>query len=1350
MEFVNAGGYGLLEEQTGLPINMRRIRCPKANGSIGAMRLEAVATEFYRENCGGCELRKPTGELPTLAAFVEDQDAELRAAEEAKRVRVASARSAWDVRVNARGARIVTSDPAMTQAIHDLDAIDPDPKEDANREAAKDAIRRLQKLADRAPQTYSTEVVELMFNILVVDASSGLFEPLRTLAQHRADIQSRLTLQAIRVLTDRPYEEAARVLVQHAEDIAPGQLDRDVVRNLVLASYAPQHSQFGQLGPRRTTNPAALALAADRAPEVLVPVLQEMLPGPYVATELLLPPGTLGDADDSMAEFARGAAAAATAQLAETHPRLATRLIPALIRNCVVPKDRYAGYPAAQVAQTLALLLLRGHGDVARALESAGRNASDDDREQLFEVWQKFAHFAFERRHRDEARNPVLSPEEQLAVKNRVIDEAAKRFNGSWGADVAFHAGVLIEELAQQDPSWALSKCDVLLGGVLVAYQAMDATPQNTLATPQAPNPMLSAMEAYSRRQAFNSAAYRLLRAIQAAAAADANRIVASIETFMTVERDANIELQLRWSFIPVLGEIGAARGNDVGLLARVLPILSTYLVDPSHGLAARAIDAWCMIQRRHIVPTTLEDLLPVLLENETIVVAKAVMEGIPGLRMSRASTFTLLQRAVGLCQGLTPQDDTDLLKACIIATCILAREFPAVQLAAELVALNRAAELDGYDLERVLDLRWSADTRRSESMARLRLRQVADPAINDPYNQNEDRQLVQLLGTGRGLAALTVSDLTAVAVSFGPEAAVRGLEIAEVAWRAGRPGDAIEIIASVRQIVPDTPAYGHQRRLIAAVEHALRQEVTEESRSPGQDEDSDELEPIAKIEAQAQARLQLRELLVARSGSSLDSDAAVVRAKSLDHLAKLLNAQAQRATPTAAYVRSLAALATLAARLLRRDQAEHGGDVPTIAAATRSAQRGEQELRRLVSASFDGSDPLAGRLLASLDGITTSVEEGRLEELLASWAQLEMPLVIVEGAPLSRARTTRSSGETVETTPTAVVLVSIDGNLLTGPAVLAPDTVYEISVEVQPDDWPDWATSLDLEFVGALGPREVLLPALSWSRPSKQPSTLEGAGTLVLRYRLPSGRPAAPFAVRVHWRGQVKGQPKSRALDVAGHSQIRVRPYDASLDALTSYPSIDARLLRLFAKLPDAHYRDDEIQAFCRMFTSICREAFRLTWDRRYRKGQRVTERMFHDELFDRLMADPDLGGRVERGTRLALGFLDIRHDGITAELKVERAVAVTRESAPKYMGQPTQYAAADGRRLSILVILDMSPKELPPGTPENYIFELHPAQHGMTNPEAPSMVSTIVVNGNMPAPSSWSRRKRGNATRP
>lgn len=75
--------------------------------------------------------------------------------------------------------------------------------------------------------------------------------------------------------------------------------------------------------------------------------------------------------------------------------------------------------------------------------------------------------------------------------------------------------------------------------------------------------------------------------------------------------------------------------------------------------------------------------------------------------------------------------------------------------------------------------------------------------------------------------------------------------------------------------------------------------------------------------------------------------------------------------------------------------------------------------------------------------------------------------------------------------------------------------------------------------------------------------------------------------------------------------------------------------------------------------------------------------------------------------------------------------------------MRQPTQHAAADGARLSILCILDMSRKTSPVGVPENYLFTLQPALHGLANPEAPSLVAAIVVNGNLPTPSSRSRRR-------
>ena len=228
-----------------------------------------------------------------------------------------------------------------------------------------------------------------------------------------------------------------------------------------------------------------------------------------------------------------------------------------------------------------------------------------------------------------------------------------------------------------------------------------------------------------------------------------------------------------------------------------------------------------------------------------------------------------------------------------------------------------------------------------------------------------------------------------------------------------------------------------------------------------------------------------------------------------------------------------------------------------------------------------------------------------------------------------------------------------------------------------------------------------------------------------------------------LRWRGTRDGEPVTQALDVAGHRELRLRPFDASRDFLTDFPVFDERLLALYEQLHSAGYDEGQLQAFCRLFTAICRAGLKIMWDPRYKRGAKVTERAFHDDLFTRLLAEQELGGRLERGSRLGLGFLDVRHDGITAELKVERRTPVTRESAPKYMGQPTQYAAADGARLSVLSILDVSQKSSSVGVPENYVFTLEPALHGLRNPEAPSLVAVIVINGASPAPSSWSRRK-------
>lgn len=479
--------------------------------------------------------------------------------------------------------------------------------------------------------------------------------------------------------------------------------------------------------------------------------------------------------------------------------------------------------------------------------------------------------------------------------------------------------------------------------------------------------------------------------------------------------------------------------------------------------------------------------------------------------------------------------------------------------------------------------------------------------------------------------------------------------------------------------------------------------------------------------------------------------DPAPALRRRADRLAKAgeaLAATAQRLTPTAAYVRAFASLCEVAAHLLRFDAAELDAHAADAAAHLTAATRRAAILTRQVEEELGTDDPIGGPLLAALADAKAIKRGEQVGSLVAGCANLPVPLLVVHG-PRRHTASSRSTPAPTDTEqrPVAVVLAYVDSLLMTGPQVLRPATVYTLRLEARTGDWPAWADRLDAELVSHLSEAEAQTPAFTWQRPrhsaGDRSDTMSGEGTLLLRFGLAAGQPAPPFLVTLRFRGEKDGEPIQQRCDVAGHAELRLRPFDASRDSLTQHRMIDERLLKLYEGLHGAGYDEDQIQAFCRLLTATCRAGLSMTWEKRYRRGQRVTERQFHYDLYDRLRQDPDLDGRIERGSPLALGFLDVRHDGITAELKVERKAAVTKDTAPKYMGQPTQYAAADGARLSILCVLDMSPKTSPVGTAENYLWQVQPALHGLTNPEAPSLVTVLVVNGNLPPPSSWSRRR-------
>jgi hypothetical protein len=1374
------GGRGMVEAATGLPINTRRVHCAYAPPTGGAASsLDWIASEFYKRNCRGCPHRRSTGELPNLATTIEAREAELVEAANLERKRLEDLRESWNRRVEHRRALWAEAEPPMQGALDDLEVVDADPMACADAEIVDSAVRRLIALAERAPNTYSIQVIEHISELVEQVHLHALVAPLRHIARSRPVYASRVVAVALTILRKTPAVEAARCLVDLSSDLDDSPCPDGVIESLIMLAGQPEVDMFGHRRVRPARNdPAGLRLVADREPAAVKGAIRRLLRRREPPSGLILPAGMRADLqDDSSSDLERCAAAGAVRCLAATHAELVADLTNEFIVSIADDEvDMYGPHPIADIQHTLAVLLTIRGSDVVAALERAGDQASDDYRGRLFGVIERACHLDRWR----EPGDPVLGEEERRCLHALLIAASFRRLDGTWGVDTANKAASLIEDLASEASGLMAEYIPILLGSLLMTIDSLDSQPSSRVVLANELLPQLRQLDAVSQHFTIAGTAYRLTEAIKALGVNYPIEIRTAIEDVLHAERANDKEVELARRLLPVLGDIGGRHGDQIGLLRSLLPTLYTYLLHSEPSLRAAAIKAWTAVGERHSTPSSLSDLLPAFVTDPYLVVINALLDAAARLDWSEQDAELLLRYTWQVASGIASSHHKTLKKALRTARALAGNH----RVAIEAMALRRAADLDGYDLRDVLRGEWLASSLRSAAMARLRLRLACDPRINDRINSSDQKELRELLECGAGLVELPHSDFLAAALEWCPEYPNRAAEFAEVLWRAGRPADAATLMETVLFGTPDERPYAGRRAMIGCfltaarldadllegtgVDRAVKKAAEGIARSFRIDEGDGSPSGLAK---QAATRIWIRclftgselppslvdlGLLPELSPSSSSQDPATRLRERADRLAavrQMLGDSGERRTATGACVRAIASLCDIGAQLLRFDAAELDANDSRDAHLTAAQRRATTELAEIRS-SFGDDDPIVGRIISACRQVDAITSGGAVLPLLSAWATLPMPLLVIHGST-TRGRTynpeaAEVDGQAPAIRPVAVALAYIDDRLVTGTQVLRPGTVYTLRFDISLGDWPEWAERLDAEIVSHLSADEAQTPTFTWQRPGplSNGDLLSGEGTLILRFGLAAGRPAPPFLLLLRFRGQREGKPRQEICDIAGHRELRLRPFDPSRDALTSYPVVDERLLALYEDLHGAGYNEEHVQAFCRLLTAVCRAGLSMTWEKRYKRGQSVTEREFHDDLHARLLADPELGGRVERNEPLALGYLDIRHDGITAELKVERKMPVTEERAPKYMGQPTQYAAADGARLSILCILDMSPKERPVGTPENYLWQIQPALHGLTNPEAPSLVTVVVVNGSLPVPSAWPRRATGSHT--
>jgi hypothetical protein len=1390
-ELAPMGGRGMAEAMSGLPINMRMIHCDHAPAPTTAgSELRSLAIEFYNANCRGCPFRQPR-DVPNLATYVAEIEAESARSRGLAAAQAEAAEAAAAERARSRSALAALEPVTAARVLDDLSLVDQPVDSDAG--GRSDALARLTELARSAPEVFTEAAVD---EVLAVTRAgqSDLFGVLRPLAR-TGTVASRAVLDAAldHLRGQHAGPDAARAVADLATELRPDDVTPDVARSLIFLAGTPKlHGLAGELSRGRVRDPAGLLAAAKLNLPVVLSVVEEMLaiPAPAPPTELILPTGFPTRRSTPATDHERASAAVASRVLFDEFPDIAPVLEQQLLAAVTVPdSEDYGISPVSEITETLAVMLQR-RPSLAALIEHRGADpaADDDVRARLFAVVSEAAHNLRAEPSEPSPDDPPgpdpvddigdftswrarLTAAEVTTAASTLFTAALTKIDGTWGLEVTTDATSTLERLAGDHPAVLGNQIDALFGALLAPPTVAPAGP---IVAGQ--DPWMAALDALAKSTGESSRRRTLRRSLRALASINPTPVADAAFTILDADppmpppgEDATDPLlehdeNLRAELIELLGELGRDHPAEPGLLRRVLPEVYSALLGTSVRLRMAGLTAWAeLTHSAQPLPTTLADCMPVLLGDATVGVVSALLHTFSRLPLRDEDIGVALRWAVAVCRSAPGEHNLDLDSAINALFRISARARGHERLYGFAVALDACKNLHPYKLIWQLDRDWPDVLRRSRRYAELCLQAFDRDRHGD---RRDDRKLLIALQRCTGTAQVSLDAFRAV-VDNHPWPG-KAAELVEVLTHHGRFADAATLAEAHEQSLPATTEFASRRVAAAAIRAATALEVAVATDPEAiaaaadavrdvvvavrnRDKMNHSYGAVDRLADLADARVELLAAIdTAGPGLSPDELDAVAAALT-DATGKLRRTVDD--SPSGHVIATLADVVDIAVLTVRADAALQrgvtGGDSHDALKAA-ACRRAEVAVERL-----DQRTPGGGSIDA-LRGLLGELAMGTppMSAVLAAIRAIAVPVRAVDGPVTSPPPPFVSSRLPERSIPKTddgvlVVLASIDDQPCVNHAqVLHPDQAYELRLDVRASSWPEWAERLDIEMLTVLRESDLTLPSFSFPRPT--PSTTggyaaSGSGTLVLRFRLAPGRPPQTVRIAARFAGppEVAGERERVAVaKIAGHPELALRPFDPTRDMLTDYPSVDARLLDLYARLHGRELPDDDIQATARLFTAIVTAAERIQFDATYKRGTRVTERQFHDDLEARLRADSRLGGRLTRNDPRALGYLDLDHDGVTAELKVERKTPVTADNCHRYLGQPTQYATGGGKRLSILCVLDLSAKAAPPGALENHVWLMQPAAHGLTDPAHPSLVLVVVINANLPTPSSWSRR--------
>jgi hypothetical protein len=377
------------------------------------------------------------------------------------------------------------------------------------------------------------------------------------------------------------------------------------------------------------------------------------------------------------------------------------------------------------------------------------------------------------------------------------------------------------------------------------------------------------------------------------------------------------------------------------------------------------------------------------------------------------------------------------------------------------------------------------------------------------------------------------------------------------------------------------------------------------------------------------------------------------------------------------------------------------------------------------------------------VEGVKALKEPGEVKSLFDDLFITPFPyLFAIEVDPYSQLRKSAPIEQPEDDKESLVVAVEffLDEEPWANPQMLKPATIYRIKGKISLNKWPEGFEKLILKPVSTyeLSLYDLIIPEIA----KFDDAFIEISGQIVFKY--PQHSFDESFVVKLF---ACFVNPSGGIIIPAliGYNQLIAKVLDPnSFFFLVGFKGMHPTILDIYLTLTkDMPTLDEEERTdFLKLLQGILNFQGYALQEGIYKYVADLAENDFRDQLIQHLKGLPYLGDAIIKEAHLSGGRVEIGYNGIIAELKVEKTISDRDKLITKYGKQPVAYSSGNAQQLSILCVLDLTEKILPPAPPQNNVRLITPAVHGFSGsnlPFAPKQ-AFIVLDGNTKNPSDYS----------